>query len=263
MSKNHWRDSWLSFGLAFVGGYCDAGGYVLAKTFTGHITGTLVLAAISLAGHDWRTLLRHLSAIALFLTGVVLILFSERFTRTPSRFLLPIAMGAEIVLISTAYLVLTSDLTARFGLFVSCMSLALGLQNGAFNQAGGISVHTTYLTGIITSLLKTEAQRHSSETTAHDKLASAQKVRLLGGVWLVFVVGAAVGAAMVFWLGALGVFGAALLLLAMVIGLCVSRWRPEKRNEDRLRDDGYETRTQQSDSQERVRRPSVGLRVQA
>src|SRR6266478_3108291 len=232
MSENPQIDSWLSLGLAFIGGYCDAAGYVLAKTFTGHITGTLVLAAISLAGHDWRTLLRHLSAIALFLTGVVLILFSERFRRTPSRFLLPIAMGAEIVLISTAYLVLTSDLTARFGLFVSCMSLALGLQNGAFSQAGGISVHTTYLTGMITSLLKTEAQRHSSETSAQDKLASHQKVSLLGGIWLVFILGATVGAAMVFWLGAPGVTGAAILLLGILICVCVSRWSPEKGKED-------------------------------
>src|SRR6266849_1983584 len=265
MSENHQIDSWLSFGLAFVGGYCDAAGYVLAKTFTGHITGTLVLAAISLAGHDWRTLLRHLSAIALFLTGVILILVSERFTRTSSRFLLPIVMGAEIVLISTAYLVLTSDLTARFGLFVSCMSLALGLQNGAFSQAGGISVHTTYLTGMITSLLKTEAQRHSSETTAHDKLASDLNVSLLGGIWLVFILGATVGAAMVFWIGAPGVIGAALLLLAILICVCVSRWRPEKRKEDRgictedrPRGDGHEAYAQQSHSQERVRKPSEG-----
>jgi uncharacterized membrane protein YoaK (UPF0700 family) len=183
MSKNHWNGSWLSLGLAFVGGYCDAASYVLAKTFTGHITGTLVLAAISVAGHDWRTLLRHLSAIALFLTGLILILISERFiAKTPSRFLLPVVMGAEIVLISSAYLALTSHLTARFGLFVSCMSLALGLQNGAFSQTGGISVHTTYLTGTITSLLKTEAKRYSSETTAHDKLASDQKVGILSEI---------------------------------------------------------------------------------
>jgi uncharacterized membrane protein YoaK (UPF0700 family) len=118
-------------------------------------------------------------------------------------------------------LVLTSDLTVRFGLFVSCMSLALGLQNGAFSQAGGISVHTTYLTGMITSLLKTEAQRHSSETTAHDKLASDHKVSLLCGIWLVFILGATVGAAMVFWLGAPGVIGAAILLLAILICVCV------------------------------------------
>jgi len=224
MSENHRSDSWLSFGLAFVGGYCDAAGYVLAKTFTGHITGALVLAAISVAGHDWRTFLRHLLAIALFLTGVVSILISERFiATTPSRFLLPVVMGVEVVLILTAYFALTSNLAAKFALFVSCMSLALGLQNGAFSQAGGISVHTTYLTGMITSLLKTETQRHSFQTTAGNEAASDQKVRLLGGVWLAFVLGGTVGAAMVFWLRTLGVVGAAFLLLVMVIGLSASR----------------------------------------
>ena len=135
-SENEQISSWLSFGLAVVGGYCDAAGYVLAKTFTGHITGTLVLAAISVAGHDWRTVLRHLLAIALFLSGVVLILIWSRFiARPPYRFLLPIVMGVEMVLISTAYFALTSHLTAKFGLCVGCLSLALGLQNGAFSQA--------------------------------------------------------------------------------------------------------------------------------
>src|SRR5712675_172500 len=173
MSKNHWSDSWLSFGLAFVGGYCDAAGYVLAKTFTGHITGTLVLAAISLASQDWRTLLRHLLAIVVFLTGVVSILISERLiSRSPSRSLLPAVMSIEIVLISTAYLALTSHLNVRFELFVGCISLALGLQNGAFSQAGGISVHTTYLTGMITSLLKTKTEPHGPQMTADEKLAS-------------------------------------------------------------------------------------------
>ena len=248
MSENHQIDSWLSFGLAFVGGYCDAAGYVLAKTFTGHVTGTLVLAAISVAGHDWRALLRHLLVIALFVTGVVSILISERFiARAPSQFLLPVVMSVQVVLISTAYFALTSHLTAKFGLFVGCMSLALGLQNGAFSQAGGISVHTTYLTGMITSLLKTKTERHSSQTTARDKVASDQKVSLLGGIWLAFVLGATAGAAMVLWFGAPGVFGAALLLLAMVIGKCASRWRRAQWKEDhricaedRPRGDGYE-----------------------
>ena len=226
MSEHHSSDSWLSFGLAFVGGYCDAAGYVLAKTFTGHITGALVLAAISLAGHDWRIFLRHLLAIALFLIGVVSILISERFiTRTPSRFLLPIVMGVEIVLISTAYLALTSHLPARFGLFVSCMSLALGLQNGVFSQARGISVHTTYLTGMITSLLKTVTERHSSQTIAGNAPTSDQKIKILGGIWLSFFLGATVGAAMVFGFGAPGLLGAAFLLLAIVIGQSVSSRR--------------------------------------
>src|SRR5882762_8767264 len=288
MSENHQIDAWLSFGLAFVGGYCDAAGYVLAKTFTGHVTGTLVLAAISVAGHDWRALLRQLLAIALFLTGVVSILISERFiARAPSRFLLPVVMSVQVVLISTAYFALTSHLTAKFGLFVGCMSLALGLQNGAFSQAEGISVHTTYLTGMITSLLKTKTERHSSQATARDKLASDQKVSLLGGIWLAFVLGATVGAAMVFWFGAPGVFGAALLLLAMVIGQCASRWRRAERKEDRgicaefvdapdlatprdwlgqrvkdrPRGNEQQDNAEQRRSQERVRRRSIRLRI--
>jgi porin len=236
MSDNEQFDSWLSFGLAFIGGYCDAASYVLAKTFTGHITGTLVLAAISIAGHDWRTLLRHLLAIVLFLAGVILSFLSGRFAaRIPARFQLPIVMCIEIVLISTAYFASVSHLTARFELFVACISLALGLQNGAFTQAGGISVHTTYLTGTITSLLKTEVQKHSSETPGRDDLGSDQKVKVFGGIWLAFVVGATVGAGMVFWLGALGVVGAAVLLLAIVIGQFASRGHGTERNLSRSR----------------------------
>jgi outer membrane protein TolC len=143
-------------------------------------------------------------------------------------------MSAQVVLISTAYFALTSHLTAKFGLFVGCMSLALGLQNGAFSQAGGISVHTTYLTGMITSLLKTKTERNSSQSAARDKLTSDQKVTLLAGIWLAFVLGATVGAAMVFWFGAPGVFGAALLLLAMVIGQSASRWQGAKLKPHRL-----------------------------
>jgi uncharacterized membrane protein YoaK (UPF0700 family) len=35
----------ISIGLAFVGGYADASSYLLARTFTGHLTGNCVLAA--------------------------------------------------------------------------------------------------------------------------------------------------------------------------------------------------------------------------
>ncbi|MEY2605879.1 MAG: hypothetical protein QOH31_3695, partial [Verrucomicrobiota bacterium] len=68
-------DAWLSFGLAFIGGYGDAASFVLAKTFTGHVTGNLVLGAIAVAAQDWRAMLGHLSAIVTFLLGVALSTF--------------------------------------------------------------------------------------------------------------------------------------------------------------------------------------------
>ncbi len=78
---------------------------------------------------------------------------------------------------------------------------------------------------MITSLLKTESDRYGSQGTASDKPVSDQKVKLLGGIWLAFVVGATAGAGMVFWFGAPGLLGAAFLLLAMVIGHFVLRRR--------------------------------------
>jgi len=78
---------------------------------------------------------------------------------------------------------------------------------------------------MITSLVKTEIERHSSQTTAGNEPMSDERGKLLGGIWLAFFLGATVGAAMVFWFGALGLVGAAFLLLAIVIGLSVSRGR--------------------------------------
>jgi uncharacterized membrane protein YoaK (UPF0700 family) len=100
-------DEWLSFGLAFVGGYGDAASFVLAKTFTGHVTGNLVLGAIAVAAHDWRALLGHLSAIATFLIGVLLAAVIVRSLKAwPSWPWLPTIMGIEVILIVGASLAL-------------------------------------------------------------------------------------------------------------------------------------------------------------
>jgi AraC-like DNA-binding protein len=63
-------DALLSCGLAFVGGYGDAASFILAQSFTGHVTGDLVLGAIAIAAHQWRTALQHLSAIVTFVMGI-------------------------------------------------------------------------------------------------------------------------------------------------------------------------------------------------
>ena len=68
----------LSFALAFVGGYGDAVSVILAKTFTGHVTGSLVLGAIAIAAHEWSALVVHLSAVLFFLAGVISSVLIER-----------------------------------------------------------------------------------------------------------------------------------------------------------------------------------------
>ena len=211
-------DAWLSLGLAFVGGYGDAASFALAKTFTGHVTGNLVLAAIAVAAHDWRATLAPLSAIIAFVIGILLSVLIVRPLETWSSWpLLPSVMGIEVILLVAAFLALSSGLPHGVGIFVIFLSLALGLQNGAFRRVGGISVHTTYLTGMITSLISTEGEQYTSEKVPHDVKAHDPKIELLCVIWTAFVVGAGTGAALVLHFGALGMLGAALLLIPLAL----------------------------------------------
>jgi uncharacterized membrane protein YoaK (UPF0700 family) len=217
-SNIHQNDTWVSFGLAFVGGYGDAASFVLAKTFTGHATGNLVLTAIAVAAHDWRAALEPLSAIVTFLIGISLSVLIVRPLKARLLWpLLPTIMGIEVILIVAASLALASDMAHGVELFVIFVSLALGLQNGAFRRVGGISVHTTYLTGMITSLISTTTERHASEVTPPTLGSPDPKVGLLCGIWITFVLGAGTGAAMVLHFKALGMLGAALPLIPLLL----------------------------------------------
>jgi uncharacterized membrane protein YoaK (UPF0700 family) len=126
-------------------------------------------------------------------------------------------MGIEVILIVAASLALSSGMARGAGIFVFFLSLALGLQNGAFRHVGGISVHTTYLTGMITSLISTEAEQYASEVIPPVARNHDPKIGLLCGIWIAFVLGAGTGAAMVLHFGAVGMLGAALLLIPLAL----------------------------------------------
>jgi uncharacterized membrane protein YoaK (UPF0700 family) len=211
-------DVWLSFGLAFVGGYGDAASFVLAKTFTGHVTGNLVLGAIAVAAHDWRAVVGQLSAIVTFLLGVLLgTLLVQPLKAWSSWPVLRTVMGIEVILIVAASLTVASHEIHGAWLFVIFVSLALGLQNGAHRYAGGISVHTTYITGMITSLISAEAERHTSRVVAPAVSIPDPKIDLLLGIWIAFVLGAGIGAAIVLHFRAFGMLGAALVLVLLIL----------------------------------------------
>jgi uncharacterized membrane protein YoaK (UPF0700 family) len=115
---------------------------------------------------------------------------------------------AEAFLTLAAYFALATHATTGVEVFVVCMSLALGIQNGAFQSTGGISVHTTYLTGMITGLITAEAKKTISAT--RDSTQS-----LLYGIWVAFVVGGVVGAGLALQFKEKGVLGTTVLLLSI------------------------------------------------
>jgi uncharacterized membrane protein YoaK (UPF0700 family) len=206
----------LSYTLAFIGGFGDAAGFVLARTFTGHVTGNLVLAAVSLATLDWATTLTRLFAVLSFLAGILLSVVCARLATGQRWPPLAAAFAVEIVLIAAGSLLLLSHARAATELFVLCLSLALGLQNGAFRQVGGVSVHTTYLTGMLTGLVVSQTERLLSQPDG-TPTARDQSMRLIRRVWLTFFVGAATGAVLTVHFRETAMLMVLLLLGALVI----------------------------------------------
>jgi len=205
---------WLYWLLGFVGGYGDAAGFVLARTFTGHATGNLVLGAIEIATGDPRSALSHFSAVVTFLIGVFLGAWTMRSSKR-SRFSSVII--SELILILASPLLLSGHLAGAQS-FVLCVSLALGLQNGAFRRAGGISVHTTYLTGMITSLISSEAEKYSAEPLPPAASTYNPRIVLTVQIWTAFVLGAITAAAATFQFKQWAMLGISLVLLVVILG---------------------------------------------
>ena len=207
--------------LGFAGGYGDAAGFVLAKTFAGHATGNLVLGAVAAADRDFPNALSHFSAVAVFLFGAFLGAWVMQL-RKPDPFSLVLAL--ELILIVLSPLVFSAHLGGT-QVFVMCVSLALGLQNGAFRRVRGIGVHTTYLTGMITSLISSQAEKYSSNLVPATAPVYNRKNLLIAQIWTVFILGAISGAVATLHFKQWGMLGIALILLA-AIPLSSTKERP-------------------------------------
>ena len=166
---------------AFAGGFADAASFLLFRSFAGHVTGNLVLMTISTASHRWAAALTRMAAIVSFLACT-----SAGFYLAQSR-----RKSLWLFLCQAALLVpvaLTQDVfanTQTLGLLSVCC--ALGLQNGVVTSALGISVHSTFVSGDFTSLLKGGSKR-SRSAQQHD--AADYKQRVLWCVVAPFILGA-------------------------------------------------------------------------
>jgi uncharacterized membrane protein YoaK (UPF0700 family) len=209
----------ISIGLALVGGYADASSYLLARTFTGHLTGNCVLAAVSAASGDWYLTLDRLLAVIVFVGGILCnSLLNRCLLHRSGPSSLAIAMLMEVFLFLIAALFLRNS--ANRELFIFCMGLALGMQNGALHKTNGISVHSTYVTGMVTMLMqkafdplssKQGLQEHSSKDTTR------LTIQVLAPMWISFVMGALLGAVMVLSFHWIGLLGMPLLLILLVL----------------------------------------------
>jgi uncharacterized membrane protein YoaK (UPF0700 family) len=208
----------ISISLAFIGGYADAASFLLANTFTGHLTGNCILAAVSAASKEWSLAVDRLLAVIVFLTGILCSLTLSRFIPGRlRRYSLAITMFIEVLLILSACLFLANRVNHEP--FIVCMCLALGIQNDAVRKTNGFSVHSTYVTGMVTTLMQKGFQHFFSTRSPEPdsaKHSAGAAIQVLAPMWISFLFGALAGALMVASFHSIGLLGVVLLLIVLI-----------------------------------------------
>jgi uncharacterized membrane protein YoaK (UPF0700 family) len=201
-----WKSGlFVTIGLySFTGGYADASGYLLSRSFTGHVTGNLVLFAIAIASWDVSVILRTLLAVLTFLAATSLgQILLRRSKGDPGISLVALITILQCALVAAAPLFLLHSGQHGVLAMIVCLCSALGLQNGFIRSAHGVNVHTTYLTGTLTSLLEASTDPNPNlKSSTHKDPHLRRSIRTGLTVWASFMIGAFAAAVLVHRSGA-------------------------------------------------------------
>src|SRR5579883_586062 len=155
--------------LAWVAGGVDAIGYLtLAHIFTAHMSGNSVAFGSALGQARWDTVVERGVPIALFAVGIVAgTMVGEasdaRGARHPAVpvFAFEVALLVVFGALGSGLLqndAISTDAAWQFYGLVALLTLAMGLQSATLRRVGSHSAHTTYVSGILTSLAEAVAQ---------------------------------------------------------------------------------------------------------
>ena len=127
-------------------------------------------------------------------------------------------MIIEVLLFLSASLILSNK--AARELFIVCMCLALGIQNGALHKTNGISVHSTYMTGMVTTLMQNSFDHYSTKRSPKEDFSrdsSRLTIQVLAAMWISFLFGAVAGSVIVSSSHSIGLWGIVLPLVLLIV----------------------------------------------
>jgi uncharacterized membrane protein YoaK (UPF0700 family) len=216
---------WLAPLLAAVAGSVDAIGYLtLLHVFTAHMSGNSDAFGAELGRGSWTEVLRRGFPIPVFVLAVALgALVIELAMRRGVRSVVAVVFSVEALLLvafvgfgSThfSHHAITITKGWRFYGLVALLVVAMGLQNAGLRRVRGHTVHTTFVTGMLTDLAHESVAsvvwwwdgRASRRSGAGGdgpagRSPSNGRVAMLAGIWTAYVLGAAAGG---FGLGRVG-----------------------------------------------------------
>jgi len=188
--------------LTFAAGFVDIVGFIaLLRTFTAHMTGNTVHAAYRLASGREGDGLFAIAVIAAFLGGSIIgRALIEAAARQGVRRIASITLALEAALIAV---VAFSDpqRTGHAHVLLLLLSTAMGLQTASLTKVGPLTVHTTFVTGMLNKLaqLISRALFLSYDTVVRKQPLQQHRRRVfrdasfIFSIWLLYLSGAGAG----------------------------------------------------------------------
>jgi uncharacterized membrane protein YoaK (UPF0700 family) len=192
------RQSSLVFVLGAIAGFVDGVTFLtLFGLFTANMSGNAARLGVTAGEGDWSAALTRLVPIVVWIVVVVAtVIFVETRGRGQDRELRGLLL-VEVALL-TVFMVLGSALldggdivpqsVAFYGLAV-IGAFAMGVQTSALRRAGGVGVHTTFISGMVVNLAEDVAA-----VCRRDDPEAAGRARMHGIVVVTLISGAALGA---------------------------------------------------------------------
>ena len=191
----------LGWFLAFVAGAINAGGFLAVQQYTSHVTGMVSAVADNLALGQLGLVVDGIVAVLSFLLGAmccaVLVNFSRR-KEMASEYALPLLLESVLILcfgLLGARLALFEGLLLPFTVVLLCF--IMGLQNAVVTKLSGAVIRTTHMTGIVTDLgieLGKLLYWNADRSAANPVRADRDRMKVLGGLFLAFLLGGISGA---------------------------------------------------------------------
>ena len=200
--------------LTFVAGSVDVIGYLtIQQVFTAHVSGLTAHLGIDLTGRDWSKVVIGASVIAAFLVGsisgrvIIELAAQARFKRIAS-----VTLGLEMMLLlafvvgDTAHSVQISNSSVQNAAWLlSALGCAMGIQTATLTRIGSLTIHTTFVTGMINKLAQQFSHlvfesyalyKVSFDRRSHYRMLrndSAWQVAFFSSIWFLYLLGALTG----------------------------------------------------------------------
>jgi uncharacterized membrane protein YoaK (UPF0700 family) len=253
-TRHHRTKSMVALVMTFAAGLVDVVGVLtIYKLFTAHMTGTTVHLGEELVRGSWSSAAPAATILVAFFTasliGRVLI---EAGQRSRIRRIASVTLAIEAALLFLAAMIGSPSVTpaqaVTCSLALTCALLAMlagamGLQTASLTKIGPLTVHTTFVTGMVNKLaqvssrwlfgmydLHREPSASGDGQLRRDTLDHARQARFFFAIWMMYVTGAIFGT----WFASVYKLKALFLACSiLVLVIAVDQVRPLSIEEER------------------------------